>query len=106
MNRAYAYSELKLFRKALNDYNKVIELDSKASDAYYSRGYTYDDLGMYLQAISDYTRAIKLDKDYGSAYLNRAIAKHLYGIDGCDDIMKARELGTDVHPEAIEEICN
>ena len=57
-------------------------------------------------AIADFTKAIEINPNYANAYNNRGISKHSTGLDGCSDLMKAKSLGFNVHPGAMEAICN
>ena len=43
--------------KAIEDFNKTIELDPQDAAAYYNRGVTYGNLGEYQKAIDDYYQA-------------------------------------------------
>lgn len=67
-SRGNAYHNRGDYRKALNDYNKAIEIDPDYAHAYYNRGIVYYDLGDYLQAKRDIGIAIGLNPRYGKAY--------------------------------------
>jgi tetratricopeptide (TPR) repeat protein len=62
------------YQKAIDDYTKAIELNSKNAGAYYNRGIAYNDLGQYQKAIDDYTKAIELNPKDAGAYGNRGVA--------------------------------
>jgi WD40 repeat protein len=60
------FSKEELYRKALEDFDRAIELNSADQEAYSGRGRVHEALGLYDQALSDYDRAIQLnpnDKD-------------------------------------------
>jgi tetratricopeptide (TPR) repeat protein len=57
--------------KALNAFNKAIELDPKVAKAYVNRGRVYYYLGNHNQEIADYDKAIKLNPKNIYAYVNR-----------------------------------
>ncbi len=57
-------------QKAIDDYNRAIELDPEYTDAYNNRGNRYAALGEDQKAIDDYNRAIELDPEYSGAFLN------------------------------------
>ncbi len=61
----------KIYDKALNNYNKAIELKPDYADAHNSRGNIYYVLGKYEKALNNYNKAIELKPDLGKAYLNR-----------------------------------
>lgn len=76
--RAFAYYELKLYDKALGDYDKALALDPAGEcgigmpgAAYNARGAVYSYLKQYEKALADYAKAIELKPDYAYAYANR-----------------------------------
>jgi len=73
-NRGYAYDELGEYQRALQDYDRAIELDPNYAKAYHNRGIAYDELGEYQRALQDYGCAIELDPNYAKAYHNRGDA--------------------------------
>ena len=73
-NRGNAYAKLKKHDKAIEDYNKAIELDPEYATAYYNRGNAYAKLKKYEKAIEDYNKAIELNPEYAMAYNNRGNA--------------------------------
>jgi len=73
-NRGLDYANLGKYDKAIEDFNKAIELNPDLAVAYYNRGNTYAELGEYDRAIKDYDKAIELNKDYTVAYNNRGFA--------------------------------
>ncbi len=105
-NRGRSKSKLKDINGAIADYTKAIEIRPKFAPAYYNRGLMKRLLNDHNGAIADYTKAIELNPNYTAAYNNRAIAKYLTGLNGCPDLMKVKELGGNVHPDALKVICN
>ncbi len=73
-NRGLAYSELKQYDRAIENYRKAIELNPKYAEAYSNRGLAYSELKQYDRAIEDYGKAIKLNPDLPEAYNNRGLA--------------------------------
>ena len=61
------------YQKAIEYYNKILELDVNYSDAYNNRGLAYDNLGEHLKAIEDHNKSIELDPNASDAYYNRGI---------------------------------
>ncbi len=59
------------YEKAIDEYNRAIELNPNYAPAYNNRGLAYYDQGMYSSAIADYTRAIQLSPNDTIAYYNR-----------------------------------
>src|SRR5579864_5630969 len=79
--RANAYYELKDFRHALSDFDRLLEIEPDNRSAYNDRGLARAALGNYGGAVSDYTSALehsKLDDTNGiyisNSYDNRADA--------------------------------
>jgi len=68
--RAYAYKRKKRFSKALDDYDYIIEKDSKSDQAYNNRGLVYTELEDFKKAEADYQKAIELNPDNRNANNN------------------------------------
>jgi len=106
--RGVAKSSLNDHRGAILDYNMAIKLFQIYEAAYYNRGYSKviirDDEG----AMEDYNHAIYLNPKYKLAYLNRGLLKCILGQkhDGCLDLSKAGELGSNEAYKLIEKYCN
>ncbi|MGB2728304.1 MAG: tetratricopeptide repeat protein [Halobacteriota archaeon] len=73
-NRGTAYGKKGEFDRAIEDFDKVIELNPEYASAYYNRGLTYSNLKRDKEAIADYNKAIELDPKYAYAYNNRGTA--------------------------------
>jgi tetratricopeptide (TPR) repeat protein len=76
--RAVAFSQLKEYRQAVRDYDKVLELTTEqeaARIAYNDRGLAKVYLGEYQSAVQDFTKAITIGcKESCGSYNNRAEA--------------------------------
>ena len=84
--RAFAYKELGNNRKAIEDYNILIDHFPLHAQFYFRRGIAYDKLGEHLSAVNDYSNAIHLRPTYVDAYYNRAIIyAQLYQYDSSID---------------------
>jgi len=71
LNRAYCYLIRGEFQKAVDDYTKMIELDSQDVDvvvAYFYRGCAYGKLNEVKKAISDCNKAMELDPEDSACY--------------------------------------
>ncbi len=93
-NRGIAYSRLGLYRNALEDLNKAIEMKSDYADAYGNRGVIYSNLGQNLLAFEDFNKAIQLQPDFADLYNNRGVAYTKLGLyqNAVIDFSKAIEL--------------
>ncbi len=72
--RAGALKDKREFLRAIEDYSKVIELETRPAysgryeDAYCKRGYCYAKVGRFDRAIADYTEAIALVTNRGQTH--------------------------------------
>ncbi len=64
--RALAFGELKQYEKALENYNKAIELNPNDADTCENRGLTYVEMGKYEEAAKDFKTAGILFYNQGS----------------------------------------
>lgn len=79
ISRGIAYGKLGQYQKAIEDFNKGIELNPKYILAYHLRGATYVKLSQYQQAIKDLTKAIELDPNNADPYNTLGEAYRLSG---------------------------
>ena len=85
-DKTFEYFDLAtLDSKAIEDFDKAIELDPYYSLAYYNRGLCYQEQLQYQRAIEDWDKVIELDPNdpyYAyQAYYNRGICYRLMGQD-------------------------
>jgi Tfp pilus assembly protein PilF len=73
-NRGKAFEDDKNYRKALDDYEKAIELNPGFPDSFINRGTVLETIGSHHQAIESYNEAIKIDLRAEDAYYNRGIS--------------------------------
>ena len=93
-NRAECYQNMYQYRKAVTDYNALIQYNSDYLFGYLQRGACYASLGQYEKAISDYTHIIENSPSYTMAYYARAVAhteQHNYD-DALADVSRCIEL--------------
>jgi tetratricopeptide (TPR) repeat protein len=107
LKRARAKADIKDYRGAMEDYNKLIEIMSGGT-GYLNRALAKADLKDYRGAIADYDKAIEIDSKCTFAYLNRGLAKVMLGRtdSACLDLSKAGELGAENAYELIQKYCN
>ena len=96
-NKALYYDINENYEKALNLYNKVLEIDEYYIEAYGNRGFVLYKLNKYDEAIKDCNKAIELDSKYWILYLNRAEIKFEFAKKNIDDLKKLND-------EAFEDI--
>jgi FOG: TPR repeat len=73
-DRGFAYASEHNYMRAIEDYNRAIELNPAYAPIYNNRGNAYNALCDVTRAINDYDQAIALDPKYAQAYGNRGIA--------------------------------
>ena len=66
---------LKEYNKAIQDFNKSIELDPNFSDAYNNMGLSYYELKQYSQSLMYFDKAIQLNNQNSMIYVNRGVSK-------------------------------
>ena len=74
LNRGNAYKNLKKYEKALDDYNKIIDIEPNFSDAHNNKGIVLQELQKLDEAIISFDRAIKINPNHFFAYNNKGIA--------------------------------
>lgn len=77
--RADAYRALGDTRRAMLDYNRVINLRPKDPFRYYARGLAYETFHEHALALADFSKAISLNSSYKPFYLARARAYRALG---------------------------
>lgn len=73
---AHSHHELKQFEKALEYYEKVIDLAPAHAFAHNNLGMIHTDLKDYKKALMHYDKAIAARPDYDGAYYNRALTHY------------------------------
>ncbi|MBE9592474.1 MAG: tetratricopeptide repeat protein [Proteobacteria bacterium] len=63
------------YEKAIECFDRAIELDPNDAIGYYNRGLTYCYLKQYERGIENFDIAIELDSNYIAAYDNRELAR-------------------------------
>lgn len=63
------------YEKAIENFNKEIERESKNYYAWFNKALCNSYIGEYEKSIKDFSQAIELKPDYYKAYLNRALVK-------------------------------
>ncbi len=86
------------YQKALQSFNRVIQLEPQDTRAYTNRGNIQMILGHPDSAIIDYTKALQLDSLYMEAYSNRGVAHMRLNnfAAGYKDFNRAVKLGPEV----------
>jgi len=72
-NLAYYYEGEGKVRLAIQEYQRVVELDSSHAMSYYNLGRLYRGIGLTDEAIRAYKEAVRINPDYYKAYNNLGI---------------------------------
>ncbi len=72
-NRGNAYSDKGDKDRAIQDYDKAIELNPQNADAFNNRGVVYRNKGDKDRAIQDYDKAIELNPQHAEVFYNRGV---------------------------------
>ena len=71
--RGNRYSRNGAYERAIEDYNRAIEMDGVFAEAYYDRGFSFYEVALYEKAIADLTRAIELNPEAARYYGQRSL---------------------------------
>jgi tetratricopeptide (TPR) repeat protein len=106
------------FKKAIEYYDKSLNLVDTDYQIYYYRGFAYEKLKKIDESINDYTKSIELKSDFANAYERRGQVRiqkilhdnegtyiSVYGKDACADLNKAKELGLTSAQEWLDLYC-
>jgi lipoprotein NlpI len=78
-SRGMVYFETEEYDRAIADFSKTAEIDTRHVDALNQRGLAYRSKGELDRAIADYSKVIEIDPSHADAYNNRGNA---YGAKG------------------------
>ena len=106
-NFGYSQVEQQNYVKAIEFYNKAIELDSTMVNAYYNRAIANIYLEKLPESLVDLNKAVEMKPDFAVALYKRGLVK--YNLhkreDGCHDIDNARSLGWEDAETTYKEYC-
>lgn len=94
------------FNNAINDFNLALEIDETNETALVSKAICFMSLGKWKEAIDPCDKAIEFNAGQAVAYFVRGSAKMNTGGNGCNDFLKAKELGFVQADKAHTKYCN
>lgn len=104
MLRAFYYLQTKEPQKALNDYNKVLEIDDNNNDALTNRALIYMELGEYQNALTDINTRLANHPNDWSIYFDRG---YCYGLNGDHKLaIKDFDKSISMNPEHAQSYAN
>jgi len=74
---AEEHLERRQYKQAIDEFNKVIEEDLRAYEAYTGIGFAYIQQGKYEEAIKSFEKATEINPDYAPAYDNIGVVYSL-----------------------------
>ncbi|MEA3475609.1 MAG: tetratricopeptide repeat protein [Candidatus Cloacimonadota bacterium] len=91
------YYEQGLIDKAIECYQKVVEINPDDAYAYYNMGYAYGDKGNYNKAIECFQKAVEINPDFAVAYNSMGMA---YGVKGnYDKAIECYQKVVEINPD-------
>jgi tetratricopeptide (TPR) repeat protein len=109
-NIAFKASDNQNYQKAIQDYNKAIEINPNNGNIYYNKGAAHNNLKEYIKAISSYDKTIEINPNDSEAYNNRGFSYYLLNKyeKACKDFKIAIKLGNTQFYDFLneEELCN
>lgn len=84
----FSYGQLGLYEKAVDWYDRSLQLDPNNINSLHNKGYTLNEMNNYEEAIPLFDKVLTLDADFAFAYCNRGLAKIKSGkmAEGLQDI--------------------
>jgi Flp pilus assembly protein TadD len=80
-----AYNKMGLFDRAIEDFDKAIELAPRDGEAYSNRGMVFGKIGQFDRAVEDLEKAIALNPSSAAAYNSRNTLGAVYAEAGLLD---------------------
>ncbi len=97
--------ESKDYQGALDDLNRVIQLDPSHVQAYKNRGGTKVVLKDYKGALADYNRAIQLDSNFVNAYNGRGFLK-MIALNDYSGALSDLNRAVKIQPDSVDAYSN
>lgn len=103
-NRGLAFTKVKSYDRALEDFDKAIKLYPNYTQAHINRGNVLREKHMFTEALSDYNKAIELEPNFHKTYFNRGtlFLKIEKSVEALYDFNKA----IDLNPSYTEAYVN
>jgi tetratricopeptide (TPR) repeat protein len=79
LNRGNEWLAMDCCSNAIDNYNRVVQIDPRCAKAYFNRGLAWFRAGDCDKAIEDYDRAVQIDPSYAKAYCYRGRTRRAMG---------------------------
>ena len=103
-NLGIHFYQQKEILKAIQSYQKVMELDPNYVEAYNNLGIIYQEMGDLEKALEAYRKSIEINPRYEKAYNNRGIVFYLQGRD--EEALASFQKALALNPNNIESYIN
>ena len=103
--RGTAYMKSNQWSLAENDFSNVLTGHPDHFGALQNRAIVRGNIGDFQGALQDLNAAVRIDPTVPSTFYLRGIALFELGLDGCDDLQKALDMGYVKSKEAIRHYC-
>jgi tetratricopeptide (TPR) repeat protein len=103
-SRGAAYLTIGELDKAIDDFNRVLEIDTANERAFYYRGIAHFRKGKFNEAINDLTSSITLNHDRGAAFFARGLA--YAELDRTDESLRDLKTAIAFSNKEIESFAN
>ncbi len=103
-NSGVTFYQQKEINKAIQAYERVIELDPSYVEAYNNLGMIYQEMGDFESAMQSYQKAVQIDPKYVKGFNNIGILLHLKGED--EKAIEAFHKALATSPTHIESLIN
>jgi Tfp pilus assembly protein PilF len=103
-NLGIHFYQQKEILKAIQSYQKVMELDPNYVEAYNNLGIIYQEMGDLEKALEAYQKSIEINPRYEKAYNNRGIVFYLQGRD--EEALESFQKALALNPNNIESYIN
>lgn len=106
LENAEAYYENEEYENAVNEWNKILEVDPEYEINYFDKAYAEDEIELYSEAIDDYTKYLKNSPNSAAAYNNRGWAKECSQDYSIKDAIEDYSIAIKLEPEKAKYINN
>jgi len=82
------------YGRAVEDFDRAIEINPDDDKAYFDRGYAYNGMGNYMRSVEDFSRAIEINSGSAQFYNDRGVSYMALGdeIHALEDFNRAVEI--------------
>ena len=94
----------KKYEKAIECYDRALEINQNYAEAWYSKGYALYRLGRYKEAIGCYDRALKINQNYVEALNNKGVA--LSKLRRYEEAIECYDKALEINPNYAEAWYN